>query len=192
MTEIKGHNVSDLTGRRFGRLTALYPTERRDKKLSVYWHCRCDCGNETEVTADGLVHGNYKSCGCLRRERQQNLHKQLHLVDGTCLEILEHRKTRSDNTSGFRGVNRLKNGKYRVSIGFKGKRFHLGVYNTYEEAVSVRLAAEKQIHGGFVEAYSLWEKKAEADPQWGKEHPCIFEVEKTKNNQVHIRTNMNE
>ena len=39
----------DLTGQRFGRLTALYPTNRRDYKGSVIWHCRCDCGNETDV-----------------------------------------------------------------------------------------------------------------------------------------------
>ena len=187
---MKGHNVSDLTGRRFGRLTALYPTEKRDKKLSVFWHCRCDCGKETDITADGLVHGNYRSCGCLRRERQQNLYKQLHLVDGTCLEILEHRKSRSDNTSGFRGVGLLKNGKYRVSIGFKGKRLHLGTFSSFDEAVRARIFAEHQIHEGFIKAYSIWEEKAKADPKWAEENPCILEVEKTENNRFRIITNV--
>lgn len=61
----KGRGVTDISGQKFGRLTALYHTDKRSKKGSVFWHCRCDCGNEVEVTEDGLLHGNYKSCGCL-------------------------------------------------------------------------------------------------------------------------------
>ena len=115
----KGRNLTDLTGRRFGRLVAQYPTARRDRKGSVYWHCTCDCGKEAEVTENGLVHGNNRSCGCLKRENQKRVVDQLHMVDGTCLEWLEKRKSRSDNTSGFRGIYCLKNGRYRVGIGFK-------------------------------------------------------------------------
>lgn len=29
--------IRDLSGQKFGRLTALYPTEKRDKRGSVYW-----------------------------------------------------------------------------------------------------------------------------------------------------------
>ena len=32
---------TDLVGKRFGKLTALYPTEKR-YNTSVVWHCRCD------------------------------------------------------------------------------------------------------------------------------------------------------
>ena len=76
----------------------------------MFWHCRCDCGNEVDVTEDGLLHGNYRSCGCLRQEIWKELPGQLHMVDGTCVEMLEKRKHRSDNTSGFRGVYQLRNG----------------------------------------------------------------------------------
>lgn len=31
--------------------------------------CRCDCGAELEVWANGLLSGNTKSCGCLHKER---------------------------------------------------------------------------------------------------------------------------
>ena len=41
-----------------------------------------------------------------------------------------------------------KNGTYRVGIGFKGKRYNLGTYKTFAEAVDVRLQAEQAIHGG--------------------------------------------
>ena len=173
-----GRSVTDLRGRRFGRLTAEYPTERRDHKGSVYWHCRCDCGGETEATEDGLVFGNNLSCGCLKRENQKRVSQQLHRIDGTCVEWLEKRKSRKDNTSGFRGVCRMKNGRYRVTIGFKGDRFYLGTYSTMEEAVQVRKEAESEIHDAFVELYHSWRKRASQDPEWGKENPLIFRVVK--------------
>ena len=173
-----GRSVTDLRGRRFGRLTAEYPTERRDHKGSVYWHCRCDCGGETEATEDGLVFGNNLSCGCLKRENQKRVSQQLHRIDGMCVEWLEKRKSRKDNTSGFRGVYRMKNGRYRVTIGFKGDRFYLGTYSTMEEAVQVRKEAESEIHDAFVELYHSWRKRAAQDPEWGKENPLIFRVVK--------------
>ena len=41
---------TDLTGQRFGRLTALYPVEKRDRgtATSACWRCRCDCGREAD------------------------------------------------------------------------------------------------------------------------------------------------
>lgn len=161
----------DLAGRRFGRLTALSPTMRRDRKGSVYWRCRCDCGKETEVTADGLVHGNCKSCGCLQKEIRQSISSRLHRVDHTCVEWLEKRKHRSDNTSGFRGVCRLKNGKFRVLIGFQRQRYYIGTFSDFEAAVAARLEAEERIHHSFVNAYYRWQEK-------GGDTPFSFEVRK--------------
>lgn len=45
--------------------------------------------------------------------------------------------------------------------------------------------AEKQIYGGFLEAYYEWKEKADKDPEWGDAHPLVFKVEKgDKNNLV--------
>ncbi|HJA93979.1 MAG TPA: hypothetical protein H9717_12870 [Candidatus Eisenbergiella merdipullorum] len=173
-----GRTATDLRGRRFGRLVAEYPTARRDHKGSVYWHCRCDCGKETEATEDGLIFGNNQSCGCLKRETQKRLPENLHRVDGTCVEWLEKRKSRSDNTSGFRGVYRKKDGRFRVSIGFKRQRIYLGTYETMEEAVEVRRKAEKEIHEAFLEMYRRWTERCDRDPEWGKKNPLIFRVVK--------------
>lgn len=175
-----GRGIADITNQRFGRLTALYPTKERNQNLSVCWSCRCDCGKTVIVSENALVSGNCKSCGCLKREAQENIPSMLHRIDGTCVEHLEKRKHRSDNTSGFRGVFRKKNGGYRVSIGFKGKQYYVGSFQTFEEAVEARKEAEKLIHEGFVHAYYLWKKRAEEDPDWGKEHPLVFEVERIK------------
>ena len=173
------HQIRDVTGQKFGRLKALYPLEQRDSKGSVVWHCKCDCGNETDISVNCLVHGNYKSCGCLKKEIQENIPDQLHKVDGTCVEWLQNRKYRRDNKSGFRGVYETENHTYKVSIGFKKKRYHVGTYKTYEEAVKHRLEAEEKIHEGFVKAYYEWKEKCDQDPEWEKTHPLIFEVEKT-------------
>ena len=62
-------HATDRTGRRYGRLVAIEPTERRQSG-SIVWRCRCDCGNEVLVSAKQLRPGGAQSCGCLRRETQ--------------------------------------------------------------------------------------------------------------------------
>lgn len=185
------HMKADLAGRRFGRLTVLEPTREKSKKSSVYWHCRCDCGNEVDVTRDALLSGGQKSCGCLQKEVQYEIKDRLTRVDGTCIEWLEKRKYRSDNVSGFRGVNETKRGGYRVKIGFKGRRFYLGMYKTFEEAVQARLEAEELIHGGFVKSYRLWSQKAKEDADWAEKNPLIFEVVKEKDG-LHVISSIRE
>ena len=59
---------ADLTGQRFGRLTAVRPTEER-RYGAIVWECKCDCGNVAFVPACSLPNGNTKSCGCIAKER---------------------------------------------------------------------------------------------------------------------------
>ncbi|MDO4289024.1 MAG: transcriptional regulator [Eubacterium sp.] len=175
-TTLRSH--CDLAGRRFGKLMALHMTDGRSPKGSVMWCCLCDCGRMADVSADDLVWGNTKSCGCLKQQVQANISNTLHHVDGTCVELLERRKYRSDNTSGFRGVICLKNGRFRASIGFKGQRYYIGTYTTMEAAVQARMEAEETIHNGFLKAYHKWQSLAEGSPEWARENPLIYEVEK--------------
>lgn len=58
--------IKDITNQRFGRLKALYPTEKRSG-TNVVWHCLCDCGNEVDVSAAHLGKTIF-SCGCYRKE----------------------------------------------------------------------------------------------------------------------------
>ena len=106
------------------------------------------------------------------------------------VEMLEKRKHRSDNTSGFRGIYHMNNGKYRATIGFKGKRFYIGTFKNYEDAVQARLEAENTIHGGFVQAWYTWNSLAEKDPKWAEEHPLVYEIERV-NGEFQVITNMN-
>ena len=170
-------NRKDLTGQRFGRLVALAPTDRRELG-SVVWRCRCDCGNEVEVSEGALITGNTVSCGCYKKEIQNRVGDTLMFVDGTCVQWLEKRRHRSDNTSGFRGVNLTPKNLYRVGIGFRGKRYYLGLYKTYEEAVEARLEAEKIMHDGYVEARRKYQSECEKDPVYETQFHFFFDVKK--------------
>lgn len=57
----------DLTGQRFGRLTAI-KCVGTNKHKNVEWLCRCICGGETITTCANLRSGTTKSCGCLSIE----------------------------------------------------------------------------------------------------------------------------
>lgn len=59
--------AKNLTGRRFGRLLALKPTDERRGKC-VVWECQCDCGNIAYVRSGDLLSGNNISCGCRKKE----------------------------------------------------------------------------------------------------------------------------
>ena len=69
----------DLTNQRFGKLIALYPIVKitPSNKEVTYWHCKCDCGNETDVVPAHLVHGSTKSCGCINSLQEENIIKLL-------------------------------------------------------------------------------------------------------------------
>lgn len=59
-----GKMFKDLTNQRFGRLVALYPTNKR-QNATIIWKCKCDCGNECEVSSTCLIHKKTQSCGCI-------------------------------------------------------------------------------------------------------------------------------
>lgn len=52
---------------RFGRWTALWEVPER-KNTRIMWHCKCDCGKESDVYALSLTSGKSKSCGCLKSD----------------------------------------------------------------------------------------------------------------------------
>ena len=79
------------------------PTDRRDRRGNVYWRCRCECGNEIEATEYGLVSGNRKSCGCMKKENQDKI-VEVTPGDGTCIETGKM-KCRSDIRAVFECVS---------------------------------------------------------------------------------------
>lgn len=174
---IENHGIRDLHGYTSGYLVALSFTNKRNKKGSVVWHCVCTrCGKRLDLTEDELTHGNYVSCGCYRKEINAKIGDTLHFVDNTCVEWLENRKHRRDNKSGFRGVNKYGENKYKANIGFRKKRYYLGTYDSYDQAVEARMEAEAMLHDAFVSQYKEWQRKSGQDSTYAKEHPFKFEA----------------
>lgn len=179
MRHERAHNRLDLTGRRFGRLTALCPAGKKGGAGKLYWHCRCDCGNEVDVMAGSLLRGLTRSCGCLSREQGAKMHGHMHYQDGTCAEVLK--RIRADTGSrkskaGFRGLFLLPSGKYRASITFQGKHYNLGHYSAFADAVRARLDAEEALHAGYLSALDSYERKARENPGWARENPFYYTV----------------
>ena len=69
----------DLTNKKFGKLTALYPTDVRNGS-NVKWMCRCDCGNMVLVSTDYFKRGrniSRMSCGCSVSHGEEKITKLL-------------------------------------------------------------------------------------------------------------------
>jgi len=64
----------DVTGQKFGRLTALrlHKMERRD----AFWLCACECGAETFAALGKMRKGIRTSCGCARADRARSANLQ--------------------------------------------------------------------------------------------------------------------
>ena len=60
-----GGRSMNLTGQKFGRLTALSMIQSGYAKR---WICLCECGNETAVLQSNLRKGHTLSCGCYLRD----------------------------------------------------------------------------------------------------------------------------
>lgn len=53
----------DMTNQVFGKWTVLYKTDKRSANGGIYWHCKCECGNEKDVLGQSLRTGKSLSCG---------------------------------------------------------------------------------------------------------------------------------
>ena len=60
--------TEELIGRTFGLLTVKEATDEKSQDGRTLYLCQCDCedGNTIKVTANRLLSGSVKSCGCLR------------------------------------------------------------------------------------------------------------------------------
>ena len=149
----------ELTGQRFGRLTVIEAAENIGSRTA--WRCRCDCGGERVVKTVYLRAGKVKSCGCLCGTPETGAPhghpdglRALHFVDGTCVEMLRKRPVRRNNSCGVTGVDWKKDKqRWRASICFKGKRYYLGMYENFDDAVAARKEAEAQMHDAFLAGF---------------------------------------
>ena len=72
--------LKDLSGQKYGRLTAVKRVPGGSK--SVKWECLCECGKQVKVRTTTLINGQSKSCGCLRAELK-TIHQTKNLLGQT-------------------------------------------------------------------------------------------------------------
>ena len=70
------------------------------------------------------------------------------------MEMLSAKTVRRNNTSGVPGVDwRASKGMWRAMICFKGKRYYLGSYHRFEDAVKARKRGEEELHDKFLSEF---------------------------------------
>lgn len=155
----EGKHKVDLSGRKFGKLTAIAPTDKR-KNGKVVWECKCDCGNPEPAlaTSSYLLNGDTQSCGCLKKEQDLvNLVEgyENSRVDGVNTSLLEA-KIRDDNTSGHKGVHyhRATN-KWFAQLTVNGKTYRSPTFEDKQKAIEARVALEEKYHKPYIESRQL-------------------------------------
>jgi len=161
------HSVKklELLGQRFGTLTVVAPAENLGGRTA--WLCRCDCGRERVVKTYQLRNGKITNCGwgcpCASAGWSEDEpvsmggagRASLTYIDGTCVEMLRAKTVRRNNTSGVPGVDwRASRGLWRAAICFKGKRYYLGSYSKFEDAVKARKRAEENLYDKFLSEFA--------------------------------------
>lgn len=147
----KGKDISGMT---FGYLTALEPTDKRDRK-DIVWRCQCKCGNTVELPATRLLVGNTLSCGCLHREHFRRANKY---IDNTSLrQALEEKVESSLSVSGYTGVT-PKRDKWQAYITYKGKHYSLGCYANLEDAVKARARGKELVQADAMGLLDFYEE----------------------------------
>jgi hypothetical protein len=73
-TSKQARNLTDMNGKRYGRLVVVEFSHADNWNKSVY-KCLCDCGNITYVDRTKLQSGHTKSCGCIRQEMYKSLRR---------------------------------------------------------------------------------------------------------------------
>ena len=78
----KQHEAENLTGQKFGKLTAI--KRARNIKRNTAWTCLCDCGKTIEIRSGSLKNRNTKSCGCnMRVDLTGQTHKNYKVIKAT-------------------------------------------------------------------------------------------------------------
>ncbi|HGT1700629.1 hypothetical protein KWW51_14195 [Clostridioides difficile] len=153
---------NDLTGKKFGRLTAIKNTNKKAKSGHYIWACKCDCGNEIKTAENNLTTGRTKSCGCLKKESNiknakiaLKVHKEKNIIDDTNLSIIKKTEAYSNSKTKIRGVyyNKEKR-KYCAQIEFKKTHYNLGYYDNIEDAEKAYIEAKDNLHNKFLEKLS--------------------------------------
>jgi len=163
---LKNEKFTDLTDKKFGRLTVNKMIGRNKYGQSI-WECNCQCGNSIPVMVSNLLAGHSKSCGCYATEIARKMQKtaiEQDRLQSTRIGNIATNKLWSTNTTGIRGVSYYpQRGKYVAQIVYQGKTKYLGSYKTLEDASKARKEAEEKYFQPIIEEYEELKKEPFAE-----------------------------
>jgi hypothetical protein len=168
----------NLRGMRFGKLVAIEPTDRRDSSGCVIWRCKCDCGNEANVSSHSLLKGNTKSCGCGEYDNRMLIpviHDRVVIKDKSRADRYLSSAPRGDNALGLRGISQRPSGRYSARLSFRGKTATIGTFDTLEEAAMARRAEEKRVYDPYLIAQG---KPPTSDDEFDQALKAALELDK--------------
>lgn len=154
-------NIQNIAGTKFGRLTAIRNTNKKDNDKTGYiWECLCDCGNTIYRPINSLRFNNINSCGCLNSESSKknisNIHKTV-IKDDTSLQNIHNvinNKLMVTNKSGKTGVSYNKQRQcWTAQITFQKKTHYLGGFKNKQDAINARIHAEKILYSPTIKKY---------------------------------------
>ena len=70
-------NKKDITNQKFGLLTVIEMTNKRNINHGIICKCKCECGNIIEVASTALRSGHTTSCGCIKSRGEQIINNLL-------------------------------------------------------------------------------------------------------------------
>ena len=140
----------DVAGKKFGELTALKIVDVH-KYGNMVWECICDCGNKCKRSLN-ILDDNSCCDYCANLKAYKNGYSKF-MIGGTNLGSIKSKKLSSLNTTGVKGVDLHKCGKYRARLRLQNISYNLGLFNTLEEATKARKAAEDEYFKPILEKY---------------------------------------
>lgn len=149
----------DITGLRFGKLTAIERTEQyviAGGRKKFLWKCVCDCGETVYRLPEKLRDYKNHACNkCVKEYAVSEMVKGAGFVAGSELSKISSNKPNAQNTSGVKGVffnNRTE--KWRAMLKFQGVSHYLGEYKDLDSAIKARKAGEEKYFQPFLEEHS--------------------------------------
>lgn len=81
----------EYAGKRYGRLTVIDVwRDGNTADSTTYFLCKCDCGTEKNIVANGIKTGTTLSCGCYNRDMSSERYKKINYKHGRCCERLHN------------------------------------------------------------------------------------------------------
>lgn len=132
---MKMKNRIDLTGKRFGKLTAVKKT--RNKAKEVCWECKCDCGNILIIRVYDILNAHTKSCGCLKEYTIKTASvthglygHPFYLIWSHIIQRCTNPKVHNFKNYGGRGIKVCKRW-------LKFENFFIDKFHTWQEGLSI-------------------------------------------------------